>query len=138
MGSSIKTEFKIVDGKPVINRLAEIDFIDDKEGKPIGINLFIGRRPIFCSGNSDGDLAMMQWTASGTLPFFNIFLHHTDSLREWAYDRNSPIGKLDKGLDVAEKNGWTVVDMVKDWIVVYPFELGIEGGNSQTLLFNND
>ena len=123
VGSSIKTEFKMEDGKPVIMRLPEIDFIDDKEGKPIGIHKFIGRKPIICSGNSDGDLAMMQWTASGEGKRFMLYLHHTDSVREWAYDRNSSIGRLDKGLDEANEKGWTVIDMKEDWGVIYPFEL---------------
>lgn len=123
VGSSIKTVFEIIDGKPVIKRLPEMDFIDDKEGKPVGIHKFIGRKPVFCSGNSDGDLQMMQWTASGEGSRFMLYLHHTDSIREWAYDRNSSIGKLDKGLDEAKENGWTVINMKDDWKVIYPFEL---------------
>ena len=123
VGSSIKTEFVFINDRPVIKRLAEIDFIDDKEGKPIGINKHIGRKPIFCSGNSDGDLAMMQWTASGNGKRFMLYLHHTDSIREWAYDRNSSVGRLDKGLDEAKSNGWSIIDMKKDWKVVYPFEI---------------
>ncbi len=123
VGSSIKTVFEIIDGKPVIKRLPEMNFIDDKEGKPVGIHKFIGRKPVFCSGNSDGDLQMMQWTASGEGSRFMLYLHHTDSIREWAYDRNSSIGKLDKGLDEAKENGWTVINMKDDWKVIYPFEL---------------
>ena len=123
VGSSIKTEFVNEDGNPVINRLAEIDFIDDKDGKPLGINKFIGRKPVFASGNSDGDLQMLQWTASNTYKSFMLYVHHTDSVREWAYDRESYIGRLDKGLDQALKDNWTVVDMEKDWNVIYPFEL---------------
>jgi len=123
VGSSIKTEFLIEEGEPVIRRLPEIDFIDDKEGKPVGINRFIGRKPVFCSGNSDGDLAMMQWTASGEGKRFMLYLHHTDSAREWAYDRDSSVGRLDKGLDEAEAKGWTVINMKEDWKFVYPFEL---------------
>ena len=122
VGSSIKTEFVFEDNKPAIYRLAEIDFIDDKEGKPIGINKFIGRRPVFCSGNSDGDLAMMQWTAAGTGKPFMLYLHHTDSIREWAYDRESSVGRLDKGLDQASEKGWAVIDMEKDWNCVFSFE----------------
>jgi hypothetical protein len=122
VGSSIKTEFKIKDGQPVLMRLPELDFIDDKEGKPVGINRFIGRKPIFCSGNSDGDLAMMQWTASGPGKRMMLYLHHTDSLREWAYDRKSHVGRLDKGLDEALQKKWTVISMKEDWKVVYPFE----------------
>ena len=90
VGSSIKTEFVVVDGVPEIRRLAELDFIDDKEGKPVGINKFIGRKPVFCSGNSDGDLQMMQYTDSGKGTRFMLYLHHTDAEREWAYDRESP------------------------------------------------
>lgn len=120
VGSSIKTEFDYNNGNPVIRRLAEIDFIDDKEGKPIGIHKFIGQKPVFASGNSDGDLQMMQWTASNKHKSFMLYLHHTDAEREWAYDRNSHIGKLDKGLDEAHEKGWTVVDMKNDWKVIYP------------------
>jgi len=122
IGSSIKTQFVFRDGVPVIERLPEIDFIDDKEGKPLGINKFIGRRPVFASGNSDGDLAMMQWTAAGKGKRFMLYLHHTDDVREWAYDRDSPIGRLSKGLDEAAEKGWTVTDMKNDWKVIYPFE----------------
>ena len=123
VGSSIKTEFAIQDGKPVIMRLPELDFIDDKEGKPLGINKFIGRKPVFASGNSDGDLQMLQWTASGDGLRFMLYLHHTDGEREWAYDRESHIGRLDKGLDEANEKGWTVIDMKEDWKLIYPFEL---------------
>lgn len=123
VGSSIKTAFVWENGKPIIQRLPEMDFIDDKEGKPVGINKFIGRRPIFCSGNSDGDLAMMQYTAAGEGARFMLYLHHTDATREWAYDRQSSIGRLDKGLDEATKQGWSVIDMAKDWTYIYPFEL---------------
>jgi len=123
VGSSIKTEFKFKDGEPIIMGLPEVDFINDKEGKPIGINKFIGRIPLFCSGNSDGDLAMMQYTSSGTGNRFMLYLHHTDSVREWAYDRNSSVGRLDKGLDEANEKGWTVINMKDDWKVIYPFEL---------------
>jgi phosphoglycolate phosphatase-like HAD superfamily hydrolase len=124
VGSSIKTEFAFQDGKPVIMRLPEMDFIDDKEGKPIGISKFIGKQPVFASGNSDGDLPMLQWTTSGDGPRFGLYLHHTDSVREWAYDRESHIGRLDKGLDEAKEKGWTVINMKDDWKVIYPFELG--------------
>ncbi len=123
VGSSIKTEFVVEDGVPRIRRLPQLDFIDDKAGKPLGINKFIGRRPVFASGNSDGDLQMLQWTAAGKGKRFALYLHHTDSIREWAYDRNSHIGRLDKGLDEAKEKSWTVIDMKKDWKVVYPFEL---------------
>jgi len=120
VGSSIKTEFDYNNGNPVIRRLAEIDFIDDKAGKPIGIHKFIGRKPVFASGNSDGDLQMMQWTASNNHKSFMLYLHHTDAEREWAYDRESHIGRLDKGLDEANEKGWTVIDMKKDWNRIYP------------------
>jgi len=123
VGSSIKTEFVLEDGVAEIKRLPQMDFIDDKEGKPVGINRFIGQRPIFCSGNSDGDLAMMQYTDSREGSSFMLYLHHTDAEREWAYDRESHIGRLDKGLDEAAEKGWTVIDMKADWKVVYPFEL---------------
>jgi len=122
IGSSIKTKFELRDGQPVIVRLAEIDFIDDKEGKPVAINKFIGRRPIAAFGNSDGDLQMLQWTAAGDGPRFCLYVHHTDAVREWAYDRDSHIGKLDQGLDEAKKCGWTVVDMKRDWSAIYPKE----------------
>jgi phosphoserine phosphatase len=122
VGSSIKTEFDYNNGNPVIKRLPEMDFIDDKEGKPIGIHKFIGKKPVFASGNSDGDLQMMQWTASNEHKSFLLYLHHTDGDREWAYDRESHIGRLDKGLDEAKEKGWTVIDMKEDWKIIYPFE----------------
>ena len=123
VGSSIKTEFDYNNGNPVIKRLPEMDFIDDGSGKPIGIHKFIGKKPVFASGNSDGDLQMMQWTASNNYKSFMLYLHHTDADREWAYDRESHFGRLDKGLDEAEENGWTVIDMKKDWKLIYPDEL---------------
>ena len=123
VGSMGKLKFEFRDGKPVLVKLPWIDFIDDKDGKPVGIHRFIGKRPIAAFGNSDGDLQMLQWTAAGPKTHFCLYVHHTDEEREWAYDRNSPIGRLDKGLDEARKNGWTVVDMKVDWKVIYPFEL---------------
>jgi len=120
IGSSIKTEFEMLSTGPVIKRLPEIDFIDDKAGKPVAINKFIGRRPIAAFGNSDGDLQMLQWTAAGEGLRFCLYVHHTDADREWAYDRESHIGKLDKGLDEAREKGWTVVNMERDWRVVHP------------------
>lgn len=120
VGSSIKTTFEMRDGKPVLVRLPELNFIDDKDGKPMGINSHIGRRPIAAFGNSDGDLQMLQWTTAGQGPRFALYVHHTDGEREWAYDRNSSIGRLDKGLDEAGAKGWTVVDMKQDWKVIYP------------------
>ena len=121
VGSSIKTKFEMHDGQPVLMRLPEIDFIDDKDGKPVGINSHIGRRPIAAFGNSDGDLQMLQWTAAGDGASFCLYVHHTDAEREWAYDRDSHIGRLDKGLDEAGARGWTVVDMKNDWKVVFPW-----------------
>jgi len=122
IGSSIKTRFELRDGKPVLVRLPEINFIDDKAGKPVGIQMHIGRRPIAAFGNSDGDLQMLQWTAAGPGARFCLYIHHTDAGREWAYDRQSPIGRLDKGLEEAQARGWTVVDMREDWNRVFPFE----------------
>jgi phosphoserine phosphatase len=119
IGSSIKTKYEIRDGKPVLVRLPEINFIDDKAGKPVGINQQIGRRPIAAFGNSDGDLQMLQWTTTGAGPRFALIVHHTDAEREWAYDRKSHIGKLDKALDKAQARGWTVVDMRRDWKTVF-------------------
>ena len=111
------------DGQPVLVKLPEINFIDDKDGKPVGIHQFIGKRPIAAFGNSDGDLQMLQWTAAGEGKRLMVYIHHTDSDREWAYDRESSIGRLNKGLDEANEKGWTVVDMKNDWKVIYPFEL---------------
>ena len=120
IGSTIQTRFELRDGVPVLVRLPELDFLDDKEGKPVAINKFIGRRPIAAFGNSDGDLQMLQWTAAGEGPRFCLYVHHTDPEREWAYDRDSHIGRLDKGLDEARQKGWTVVDMKTDWKAVFP------------------
>jgi phosphoglycolate phosphatase-like HAD superfamily hydrolase len=122
IGTSSKTKFELRDGKPVLVRLPEIDFIDDRTGKPVGINKFIGRRPVMAFGNSDGDLQMLQWTTAGTGPRFGLIVHHTDGEREYAYDRASHVGKLDKALDEAPKHGWTVVSMKTDWKVIYPFQ----------------
>jgi hypothetical protein len=122
VGSSIKTKFELRDGKPVLVRLPEINFIDDKTGKPVGINEHIGRRPILAFGNSDGDLQMLQWTAAGSGISFMGLVHHTDADREWSYDRTSHIGTLDKALDEANGKGWTVVDMKNDWKRIFPFE----------------
>ncbi|MDG1875639.1 MAG: HAD family hydrolase [Mariniblastus sp.] len=120
VGSTIKVKFEMRDGKPTLVRLPDLDFIDDKEGKPIGIHKFIGRRPIAAFGNSDGDLQMIQWTTAGEGARFGLYLHHTDAAREFAYDKNSSVGRLDQGLIEAAKNGWTVVDMKKAWKQVYP------------------
>ena len=124
VGSSIKTEFQMRDGVPTLFRLPQVNFIDDKAGKPVGINEHIGRRPIAAFGNSDGDLEMLQWTTvAPSGPRFGLIVHHTDSEREYAYDRKSSVGKLDAALDAASVNQWTVVDMQKDWKVIFPFEL---------------
>ena len=122
IGSSGKLKYEVRDGKPVIVRLPEIDFIDDKAGKPIGIQWHIGRRPIAAFGNSDGDFQMLEWTTSGPGARFGLMVHHDDATREFAYDRKSQIGKLDKGLDEAPKRGWTVVSMKDDWKRVFAFE----------------
>lgn len=122
IGSSIRTKLEMRNGKPVLLRLPEIFFIDDHEGKPVGIHQFMGRRPIIAIGNSDGDLQMLQWCAAGKGLRFMMLVHHTDAEREYAYDRASHFGRLDKALDEAERQGWIVVDMKKDWRVIFPFE----------------
>jgi phosphoglycolate phosphatase-like HAD superfamily hydrolase len=123
VGSSGETKFQIgPDGKPVLMKLPKVEFVDDGPGKPSGINRFIGRRPIFAFGNSDGDEQMLEWTASGAGPRFMGLVHHTDAEREWAYDRTSHIGKLDKALDEANAKGWSVVDMKHDWKTVFVFQ----------------
>jgi hypothetical protein len=120
VGSSGKLKFELRDGTPVLVKLPEIDWIDDKEGKPVGIQSHIGRRPIAAFGNSDGDLQMLQWTTAGKGRRFALIVHHTDAEREWAYDRNSHVGKLDKAWNEAIAKGWTVVSMKDDWITIYP------------------
>jgi hypothetical protein len=122
IGSSIKVKFEMREGMPVLVRLPELDFYDDKEGKPVAIHQQIGRRPIAAFGNSDGDLQMLQWTTAGQGPRLALYVHHTDGEREWAYDRKSSMGRLDKGLDEAQAKSWTVVDMKQDWKVIYPHE----------------
>jgi phosphoglycolate phosphatase-like HAD superfamily hydrolase len=123
IGSLGKQQFEMRDGKPVILKLPGADFVDDGPGKPVGIQKFIGRRPIAAFGNSDGDLQMLQWTCSGAgLPRFCLYVHHTDARREWAYDRTSSVGKLDKGLDEGKARGWTMVDMKTDWKRIFAFE----------------
>ena len=119
IGSSIRTKFELRDGRPVLVRLPEINFIDDKAGKPVGIQQHIGRRPIAAFGNSDGDFEMLDWTTSGSGLRFGLIVHHTDADREWAYDRSSHVGKLDKGLNAAAAKGWTVVSMQDDWKTIY-------------------
>jgi phosphoglycolate phosphatase-like HAD superfamily hydrolase len=122
VGSSGKLKYEVRDGTPVLVKLPEVAFIDDGPGKPAGIQEHIGRRPLMAFGNSDGDFHMLQWTSAGSGPRFGLIVHHTDAEREWAYDRTSHIGKLDKALDAAPKAGWTVVNMKADWKVIYPFQ----------------
>ena len=122
VGSSVKTRFEVRGNTPVLVKLPEIDLNDDKEGKPIGIHSRIGRRPIAAFGNSDGDLAMLQWTAADRGARFLGLVHHTDAEREWAYDHPSAVGQLDTALAEATAKGWTVVDIKKDWRRVFPFE----------------
>jgi phosphoserine phosphatase len=122
VGTTGGLAFEMKDGVPVIRKLPTLVLNDDKEGKPVGIQRHIGRRPVFASGNSDGDLAMLQWTCLAGGARFCLYLHHTDAEREWAYDRESHIGKLHKGLDEAAERGWTVIDMKDDWKRVFPFQ----------------
>jgi hypothetical protein len=122
-GTSFATKFQMEpDGKPVLLREPKIDFVDDGPGKPVAIQKFIGRRPILAFGNSDGDQQMLEWTAAGSGARFIGLIHHTDAEREWAYDRDSRIGRLDKALDEANKRGWQVIDMRQHWKVIYPFQ----------------
>jgi phosphoserine phosphatase len=122
IGSSIKTKFEMKDGAPILFRLPEVNFIDDKAGKPVGIQQHIGRKPIAAFGNSDGDLQMLQWTTLADGLQFGLIVHHTDAEREYAYDRKSEFGHLDKALDAAAINKWTVVDMKNDWKKVFSFQ----------------
>ncbi len=119
-GSSIRTKYEIRDGAPVIMRLPEIDFINDKEGKPVGILKFIGKRPIAAFGNSDGDFEMLEWTTAGAEARLGMLVHHDDAEREFAYDRKSPIGRLDRGLDEGPSRGWSIISIKNDWSKVYP------------------
>jgi len=119
VGSSIKVRYELRDGKPVLVRLPELDFIDDKAGKPVGINQHIGRRPILAFGNSDGDFEMLEWTTAGEGPRLGVIVHHDDAGREYAYDRKSHIGRLDRGLDEASTRGWVVISMKNDWRAIY-------------------
>jgi hypothetical protein len=120
IGSTGGLKFELRDGVPVLVKLPEVVHVNDNEGKPVGIQRNIGRRPIAAFGNSDGDLAMLQWTAAGSGPRLCLYVHHTDAAREWAYDRTSHIGRLDKGLDEAAARGWAVVSMKDDWKAIYP------------------
>lgn len=124
VGSSGVTRYELrADGTPVLVKDPKVMFIDDGPGKAVGINQFIGRRPVFAFGNSDGDQQMLEWTAAGGGARFMGLVHHTDAVREYAYDRPSPVGQLDKAWDEALRRGWTIVDMKNDWRVIYPFEL---------------
>ncbi len=122
VGSSIKTKFQMRDGRPELFRLPDVNFIDDGAGKPVGINEFIGRRPIAAFGNSDGDLEMLQWTTMTGGVRLGLIVHHTDSEREYAYDRDTSFGRLDKALDAAALNKWAVADMKSDWKRIFAFE----------------
>lgn len=123
VGSSVKSKYEVgADGKSFLTKLPALNFNDDKEGKPVGIHQHIGKRPVFTAGNSDGDYQMLQYTTTGPGPRFGLIVHHTDDVREVAYDRDSHIGKLEKGLDDAAKNNWLVVDMKQDWNKIYAFE----------------
>ncbi len=125
VGSSVKLKFEFNDGKPVLMRLPEINFIDDKDGKPIGINAHIGKRPIFAFGNSDGDRQMLQWTRGRKGMSFQGLVHHNDAAREWAYGTDSKVGTFSNSLmQEADSSGWVVVDMKNDWKKIYP---SIEG-----------
>ncbi len=121
IGSRVRASYEIRNGQPVIIRLPEMAFIDDKAGKPLGIHEHIGRRPIFAAGNSDGDFQMLEWTTSTDGPHFGLIIHHTDSEREFAYDRKSHIGQLNKALDEASQRKWQLVDMKNDWKIIYPW-----------------
>ena len=120
VGTSLKSKYELREGRPTIVKLPEIDLIDDKAGKPVGIHRYIGRRPILAVGNSDGDFQMLEWTTSGPGVRMGILIHHDDAEREWAYDRESHIGKLDRGLDEAEQRRWKVISMKRDWKTVFP------------------
>jgi phosphoglycolate phosphatase-like HAD superfamily hydrolase len=119
VGSVGKQQFELRSTGPVLVKLPAVDFVDDKAGKPVGIQRFIGRRPLAAFGNSDGDLEMLQWTAAGEGARFMLLVHHTDAEREWAYDRDSDVGRLDKALDEAHAKGWTVADMKDDWNTIF-------------------
>jgi phosphoserine phosphatase len=122
VGSSVKTEYEVKNGTPTLIRLPEVNFVDDKAGKPVGIYSHIGRRPIAAFGNSDGDFEMLEWTTAGGGARLGVLVHHDDAARELAYDRKSHIGKLDRGLDEAPKRGWAVISMKDDWKRVFKFQ----------------
>ena len=120
VGSSVETRYEVRDGKPVLVRESKIHFLNDKGDKPVAINRFIGQRPILAAGNSDGDFEMLEWTTAGDGERLGLLVHHTDANREWAYDRESSEGRLNRGLDEAGKYGWLLIDMASDWQVIYP------------------
>jgi hypothetical protein len=120
IGSRVKVQYSTESGKPELIRMPDMDFIDDKAGKPVGIHQLIGRHPIAAFGNSDGDFEMLEWTTAGPHPSLGVIVHHDDAERETAYDRQSPFGKLDRGLDEAAKRGWILVSQQKDWKTVFP------------------
>lgn len=120
VGSSVKAKYEVREGLPVVVKVPEMNFIDDKEGKPVGIHQHIGRRPIFAAGNSDGDFQMLEWTTAGEGLRFGLLVHHDDSEREYAYDRDSHVGRLDRGLDEGPGRGWTIISMKEDWKSIYP------------------
>lgn len=122
VGSSIKTKYELRNGVPELIRLPEINLIDDKAGKPVGINSHIGRRPIAAFGNSDGDFEMLEWTTAGSGARLGVLVHHDDAAREYAYDRKSNFGRLDRGLDEAPKRGWTLISMKDDWKRIFKFQ----------------
>jgi haloacid dehalogenase-like hydrolase len=122
IGSRAKVKYEVRQDGPVLQRLAAIDLVDDKAGKPVGIHQAIGRRPIAAFGNSDGDFEMLEWVTSAPGARLGLIVHHTDAAREWAYDRTSHIGTLARGLDEAPRRGWILADMKTDWKVIYPFE----------------
>jgi hypothetical protein len=119
IGSAGNSSYQVIDGVPTIVKDPGIFFIDDKAGKPVGIDTRLGKRPIFVAGNSDGDFEMLEWATAGDGPRFGMIVHHTDGEREWAYDRDSHIGQLDRGLDEAAARNWLLVDMAKDWSRIY-------------------
>jgi hypothetical protein len=122
VGSSLDTKYDTTGIQPVLIKIAEFNFNDDKLGKPVGIHQHIGKRPIFTGGNSDGDYSMMQYTSTGSGPRFGLYVHHTDSVREYFYDREPGLARLNKGLDDAKKYNWLIVDMKNDWKKIYPFD----------------
>jgi phosphoserine phosphatase len=122
VGSSIATKYEIQEGRPVLVRQPKLNFYDDKEDKPVGINVFIGRRPLAAFGNSDGDFAMLEWVAGGAGARFALIVHHDDAVREFSYDREAGLARLDRGLDEGPKRGWTMVSVKNDWKRVFPFD----------------